>query len=109
MKTYKSIERKSLILGMPIGDLMLLLALLIALVLLGSIGSIFFPVSKFYYLSTVGMVLLLYLAMKFINRRKHPNFLVAALSFHVRQPGVIQPFNPADFNHRPYVKPCKDA
>lgn len=97
MKTYKSIERKSVIMGMPVADLMLLLALLIALVLLGSIGSIFFLVSKYYYLSTLGIVLALYISMKFINRRKHPNFLFAFLSFHFRQPGVIHPFNPTTY------------
>jgi hypothetical protein len=82
---------------MPIADLMLLLALLIALVLLGSIASIFFPVSKYYYLSTVGIVAILYLLMKFINRRKHPNFLFAALSFHFRQPEVIHPYTPSAY------------
>ncbi|MDO1449835.1 hypothetical protein Q0590_26385 [Rhodocytophaga aerolata] len=92
MKTYKSLERKSLILGMPLTDLLLLLSLLIALVLLGSIGSLFFPVSRYYYLATVAIIAGLYLLMKFINRKGHPHFLFAALSFHFRQPHVIHPY-----------------
>ena len=96
MRTYKSIERRSTILGMPVTDLMLLLVALVGLVMLGSVISIFTPVSKYYYLCALGAVLGGYLVLRYANRNRHPSYLQAVLSFHFKQPKKISTFQRTD-------------
>ncbi|WP_017733366.1 hypothetical protein [Nafulsella turpanensis] len=95
MKTYKSIERKSMILGMPVQDLLLLMALLIGLVLLGGVMGTFMPVSKYYYLLSLCLVLLLLLLLRSLGRRKHPTFLSSVISYYFLQARRIS-LNPDD-------------
>lgn len=85
MKTYKSIERNSIILGMPVRDLMLLLCLLLVLVLLGGIMGTFMPVSKYYYLGALLLIVILQCILKYLNRRKHPTFVASRISYHFLQ------------------------
>lgn len=85
MRTYRSLERKSIILGMPAGDLMLLLCLLVALVLLGGVLGTFLKVSKYYYFGSLFSVLALQLALRWLNRSKHPSFLASWISFYFLQ------------------------
>ena len=85
MKTYKSIERKSVVLGMPVNDLVLLLFLIIALVMLGAIMGAFIPVSKYYYLCSLLAVIVLQFILKYFNRRKHPTFISSFISYHFLQ------------------------
>jgi hypothetical protein len=85
MKTYKSIERNSIILGMPVRDLMLLLCLLLLLVLLGGIMGTFMPVSKYYYLGSLLLVTFLQFVLKYLNRRKHPTFVASRISYYFLQ------------------------
>jgi hypothetical protein len=89
MRTYKSIEKKSAILGMPVTDLALLLFMLIGLVMAGSVISIFMPVSKYYYLSTLLLITSSYLCLRATGRRSHPAFILSALSFYFKQPKKI--------------------
>jgi hypothetical protein len=96
MRTYKSIEKKSVILGMPVMDLMLLLSSLVGLVMLGSIVSLFTVVSKYYYLGSLGLVILGYGILRYANRYGHPAYLPAALSFHFKQARQITPFQPTN-------------
>jgi hypothetical protein len=85
MRTYKSIEKKSAILGMPITDLALLLFMLVGLVMLGSVVSIFIKVSKYYYLSILLLIIATCLFLKMMNRRAHPAFIVCAISYYFKQ------------------------
>lgn len=85
MKTYKSIERKSIILGMPAGDLMLLLCLLLVLVLLGGIMGTFTQVSKYYYLCALLSVIALQFVLQYLNRRGHPTYVASLISYYFLQ------------------------
>lgn len=85
MKTYPAIERKSIILGMPAGDLMLLLCLLVLLVLLGGIMGTFFQVSKYYYFGSLLSVIVLQFVLRYLHRRQHPSFLASWISYHFLQ------------------------
>ncbi|EMR00617.1 hypothetical protein [Cesiribacter andamanensis] len=92
MRTYRSIERKSRILGMPAGDLLLLLSLLVLLVLLGGIMGTFLKVSKYYYFSSLLAVLMLQFFLRYLNRRKHPSFLASWISYRFLQARKITVF-----------------
>lgn len=85
MKTYKSIERKSRVLGMPVNDLALLFFLLIALVMLGAVLGAFMKVSKYYYLCSLLAVIVLQFVLKYFNRRKHPTFIASFFSYRFLQ------------------------
>jgi hypothetical protein len=89
MRTYKSIEKKSAILGMPLQDLALLLFMLIGLVMAGSVVSIFITVSKYYYLFTLLLICGLYCLLKITNRQAHPGFILCFISFYFKQPKKI--------------------
>lgn len=89
MRTYKSIERKSVILGMPVGDLLLLLSLLVALVLLGGVLGTFIRVSKYYYFGSLLFLIVLQFILRYLNRRKHPTYLASWISYHFLQPRRI--------------------
>jgi hypothetical protein len=93
MRTYKSIEKKSVILGMPLSDLALLLFMLIGLVMGGSVVSIFISVSKYYYLSTLLLIIGSYYLLKLANRKAHPAFIFCLISFHFKQPKKISLLN----------------
>ncbi|WP_224995064.1 hypothetical protein [Cesiribacter sp. SM1] len=85
MRTYPAIERKSIILGMPAGDLMLLLCVLVVLVLLGGIMGTFFQVSKYYYFGSLLSVIVLQFVLRYLHRRRHPSFLASWISYYFLQ------------------------
>jgi hypothetical protein len=85
MKTYKSIERKSIILGMPVEDIMLLLSLLLGLVMLGGIMGASIKVSKLYYLISLLSVIALQFGLKYFNQKKHPTFIRSFISYYFLQ------------------------
>lgn len=85
MRTYPAIERKSIILGMPAGDLMLLLCLLVVLVLLGGIMGTFLQVSKYYYIGSLLSVIVLQFVLRYLHRRRHPSFLASWISYYFLQ------------------------
>lgn len=74
---------------MPVTDLALLLFILIGLVMAGTIISIFISVSKYYYLSTLLLILGIYCFLRVINRKAHPAFILCLLSFYFKQPQKI--------------------
>jgi hypothetical membrane protein len=89
MRTYKSIEKKSAILGMPLMDIALLLFMLIGLIMAGSVASIFISVSKYYYLCILLLIIGTYCLLKVANRKAHPAFILCLISFYFRQPKKI--------------------
>ena len=70
---------------MPIQDLMMLLILLIALVLLGGIMGAFMPVSKYYYLCSLLVIVALQMVLKYFGSKKHPAFIASFVSYHFLQ------------------------
>lgn len=90
MKTFKTIEKKSQILGMPLADLMFVSTLLIVLIVLGGIAGAFMEVSKYYYLISLLIVVILFLILKTVNQKKHPSFLLSWLSYHFFQAKKIK-------------------
>lgn len=105
MKTYKSLERQSIILGMPAGDLMLLLCLLVLLVLLGGIMGTFMKVSKWYFVCAMLTVIMLQLVLRYLNRQKHPTFFASWTSYYFLQAHKIDiPLNPLTHEKHPRNK-----
>lgn len=88
---------------MPVQDLLLLLALLISLVLLGGIMGTFMPVSKYYYLTSLCLVLLLLLVLRRLGRQQHPTFLSSFISYHFLQARRISlPTESHETSHSPF-------
>ena len=85
MKTFKTIERKAQLLGLPMQDLFALLFGLSLAIVVGIILNFFVAVSKYYFLAVVVSVVGAFFLLKRINRRKHPSFLFSYLSYHLWQ------------------------
>lgn len=82
MRTFKAIEKPSMILGMPVTDLVLVLVLLVAMVLLGAVLGIFMPVSKYYYLLSMLVIMVLLFVLRYFNRQQHPDFIKSFIAYH---------------------------
>ncbi len=85
MKTFKAIEKKAQLLGLPMQDMFALLFGLSLAMVLGIVLNFFVPVTKYYFmlvlLSTVGA----FFSLKRINKSKHPSFLFSYLSYRFWQ------------------------
>ncbi len=85
MKTFKAIEKKAQLLGLPMQDMFALLFGLCLAMVVGIVLNFFVPVTKYYFfivlLSTVGA----FFSLKRINKSKHPSFLFSYVSYHFLQ------------------------
>ena len=85
MRVYKSLERKSWILGLPLNQIGLLLCLFLVLTIAGSLAGILIKVSWLYYLLAFSSVLSLYLLLRKAANKQHPDYLLSFLSFRFDQ------------------------
>ena len=90
MKTFKTIERKAQLLGLPMQDLFALLFGLSLAIVAGIILNFVVAVSKYYFLAVLASVVGAFFLLKRINRRKHPSFLFSYLSYHLWQPRKLE-------------------
>ena len=90
MKTFKTIERKAQLLGLPMQDLFALLFGLSLLMVLGIIINFFIPVTKYYFVAVLISVAGAFVLLKRINRHRHPSFLFSYLSYRFRQPRRLE-------------------
>lgn len=93
MKVYKSIEKKSQILGLGFTEIGLIILLFACLFIIGNLIGMFTQISGWYYLCSLVLVLLLVLILRFNNRKKHPSYLMSLLSFYFFQPKRVYQSN----------------
>ncbi|MEM6342966.1 MAG: hypothetical protein AAF927_03765 [Bacteroidota bacterium] len=89
MRVYKSLERKSWVLGLPLNQIGLLLCLFLVLTVGGSLLSVLLALPWWYYLASLALVLSLYLLLRKAAKRQHPDFLLSFLSYRYFQPDEI--------------------
>lgn len=89
MQIYKALERKSYVLGIPMMECGILVCLLLSLMILGGIAGVFIQVSGWFYLTSLGLILALYLVLRRAARAHHPSFLLSWISYHFFQPKKI--------------------
>ena len=93
MRVYKSIERKTKILGIPMQECGLLACLLVVLIMLGGIAGFFVNVSGSFFLFSLTLVLSIYVVLRHAAQKKHPGFLLSWLSYHCFQPKIIRRYD----------------
>ena len=91
MKIYKSLERRSYVLGLPLQELGLLICLFMLSVLGGSLAGIVMKVPLSFYLLSILFISGLYLLLRRAARQKHPSFLLSYISYHFFQAKHIGP------------------
>ncbi|WPP51839.1 hypothetical protein [Catalinimonas niigatensis] len=90
MKSFKSIERKAQLLGLPMQDLFALLFGLALAMVLGIVINFFMPVSKYYFFAVLVGTIAAFFLLKRINLRQHPSFLFSLLSYRFFQPKRLE-------------------
>ena len=102
MKVYKTIEKKSQVLGLGFSEIGLIVLLFAMLFILGNTLAMFIYVSGWYYLISLGLVLASVLILRFNNKKKHPSYLMSLISFYFFQPKRIHlsKSNPHDRDHK---------
>ncbi|MEK6482441.1 hypothetical protein WJR50_33205 [Catalinimonas sp. 4WD22] len=101
MKTFKSIEKKAQILGLPMQDLFALLFGLSIAMVLGIMINFFLPVSKYYFFAVLAVTIVTFFLLKPINLRNHPSFLFSLLSYRFFQPKQLEVWEKG--NGRPWT------
>lgn len=86
MEIRKSLEQKTLILGIEIRDLGVILSLFFGSMILISIIRIFIPISNWYNVAGIVAVGFYVWFVQYGLKHKHPSFIVSVLSFYVFQP-----------------------
>ncbi|MDF9799101.1 Flp pilus assembly protein TadB [Catalinimonas alkaloidigena] len=90
MKSFKSIERKAQLLGLPMQDLFALLFGLALAMVLGIVINFFLPVSKYYFFAVLAATVIAFFLLKRVNLRRHPSFLFSLLSYRFFQPKCLE-------------------
>jgi len=85
MKTFKAIEKKAQLLGLPMQDMFALLFGLSLAMVLGIVLNFFVPVTKFYFLAVLLSTVGAFFSLKRINKSKHPSFLFSYFSYRFLQ------------------------
>lgn len=89
MRTYKSIERPSQVLGMNLQDILILVGLFLGSVFaMGILGNMV-KITRWVYLIVILVELALMLGLRYLSTKKAPGFLVAWVSFRFFQPRRI--------------------
>lgn len=89
MEIRKSLEQKTLILGIEIRDLGVILSLFFGSMILISIVRIFIPISNWYNVAGIVAVGAYVGFVKYGLKHKHPSFIVSVFSFYLFQPKRI--------------------
>ena len=89
MKTYKLIEKKSHLLGMPLEDLGLVIIFFATLVISYNIMNLWLTVSRHFLLIAALISLALLVVLKKVNKSHQPGFLTSWLAFRLKTPRHI--------------------
>lgn len=89
MEVRKSLEKKTLILGIEMRDLGIILTLFFGSMILIGIVRIFIPISNWYNIAGILAVGVYIWFVKYGLKHKHPSFIVSVISFHFFQPKRI--------------------
>ena len=86
MRTYKSFEGPSKILGIDVNNLFIVFGfLLLAGLAVGTLG-LFLDIPWFVYVLVLLITLGLFFGFKYLAKHRPPGFVQGFLSFHIRQP-----------------------
>ncbi|WKN44919.1 hypothetical protein [Tunicatimonas pelagia] len=105
MKTFKTIEKKAQLLGLPMQDLFALLFGLSLAMVAGIILNFFIAVSKYYFLAVLVSVVGAFFLLKRINRQKHPSFLFSYLSYRLWQVRRLEVWESPRIRRKPKRRP----
>lgn len=86
MRTYKSIERPSQVLGIDINNLFVVMGFAIGTAILVGLLGIAFPIHWSVYILLILVSLGLFLMFKYLAKHRPPGFAMGFVSFHLRQP-----------------------
>lgn len=90
MEVRKSLEQKTLILGVEIRDMGVALSLFFGVNIAIGMVRLFLPVSSWYSLSAIALVGVYMGVVRYGQKNKHPSYIVSLLSFHFFQPKRLQ-------------------
>ena len=89
MEVRKSLEKKTLILGIEIRDLGISLGLFFGVMILINIVRVFIPISVWYNIAGIVAICVYVGIVRYGLKNKHPSFIVSLLSYHFFQPKQI--------------------
>ncbi|GAB4020680.1 hypothetical protein GCM10028808_62870 [Spirosoma migulaei] len=89
MEVRKSLEQKTLILGIEIRDLGVTLALFFGIMIFIGIVRMFIPISVWYNIAGIVAMGIYIGIVRYGLKNKHPSYIVSLLSFHFFQPKRI--------------------
>lgn len=89
MKTYKVIERKSHVMGMPLEDIGVVTIFFSTLIILYNILTLWLPMSKHFLLAIALLSLALLAALRWANKHRQPGFLTSWLAYRLKTPRNI--------------------
>ena len=89
MEIRKSLEQKTLVLGIEIRDLGVILSMFFGSMILISIIRMFIPISNWYNVAGIVAVGFYVWFVKYGLKHKHPSFIVSVVSFYLFQPKRI--------------------
>ena len=93
MRTYKTLERTSRVLGISLTEMGLLLLAMLTLFVLSALVQFFVAVSGWIHMGFMGLILGLYVILKRIGRGKQPGYLLSWTSFHFYQAKEIRTYD----------------
>ena len=89
MEIRKSLEKKTLILGIEIRDLGVILALFFGIMIFIGILRMFIPISVWYNIAGIVAMGVYVVVVRYGLKNKHPSYIISLLSFHFFQPKRI--------------------
>jgi len=89
MKTYKTLERKSRVLGISLSEMGLLLAATLSLFVLAALAQFFIAISGWVYVGFMALIMALYGLLRKMGKHKQSGYLLSFISFHFYQPKEI--------------------
>lgn len=95
-KVYKIVEKKGQVFGLPLLDLALSVLYFVTFTIGIVIVGMFTKVSGKFFLADIVSTILLILFLKYLNKKKHPSFLLSFISFtylQVKQLNFKEPLN----------------
>ena len=88
-KTYRQLELKPRILGVPISELKIVMVAFMLFVLIGGLLMVLNIYSRIYFLVVVLLFLCSFPILRRLNKKNHPTFIMSLISFRLNQPKRI--------------------
>lgn len=95
-KVFKIVEKKGQVFGLPLLDLGITFLYFIVFTMGIVVVGFFVPVSGKYFLADLASTILLIIVLKYLNKKKHPSFLLSFISFkylQLKQLNFKEPLN----------------